>query len=105
MIISPSTIVAAVDNSVSHTFTCSSPIGLNEGGIASLNWLLNGMFLEELNLNNVISFVSIRGSGFGTLTFSRVRLDQNSTSVLCTVHFTSGRVENSRDSALLLVQG
>ena len=102
MIISPSTIVAAVNNSVSHTFTCSSPIGLNEGGIVSLQWLLNG---KELNLTNVISFVSTRGSGFGTLTFVRVRLDQNATSVLCTVHFTSGRVENSSDSALLLVQG
>ena len=105
VIISPPILVAAVNDSRSTTLTCLSPIGLNEGGIASIQWLLNGVLLEDLNLNNVNpTFVSDAG-GFGTLIFSRVRLDQNSTSVLCTVHFMSGRVENSSDSALLLVQG
>ena len=105
VIISPPILVAAVNDSRSTTFTCLSPIGLNEGGIASIQWLLNGVLLEDLNLNNVNpSFVS-DGGGYGTLSFSRVQLDQNSTSVSCTVHFMSGRVETSSDSALLLVQG
>ena len=55
------------------TFTCLSPTGLNEGGIVSLQWLINGVFLEDLNLNNVNSTFA---GGFGTLNFSRVRLDQ-----------------------------
>ena len=101
MIITPPIRVAAVNNSRGTTFTCSSPIGQNEGGIVSIQWLLNGVFLEDLNLNNVNS--SFAG-GFGTLRFSRVRLDQNSTSVSCSVHFTSGHVETSSDS-LLQVQG
>ena len=101
VIITPPILVAAVNDSRSITYTCLSPTGLNEGGIASIQWLLNGVLLEDLNLNNVNS--SFDG-GFGTLIFSRVRLDQNSTSVSCSVNFTSGRVENSSDS-LLLVQG
>ena len=101
VIISPPIFVAAVNDSRSTTFTCLSPIGLNEGGIVSIQWLLNGVFLEELNLNNVNStFVG----GVGTLIFLTVRLNQNSTSVSCSVNFTSGHVENSSDS-LLLVQG
>ena len=103
VIISPPILVAAVNESRSTTFTCLSPIGLNEGGIVSIQWLLNDVLLD--NLNNVNpSFVSDAG-GFGTLSFSRVQLDQNTTSVSCTVHFTSGREETSSDSALLLVQG
>ena len=106
VIISPPILVAAVNDSRSiTTFTCLSPIGLNEGGIASIQWLLNGVLLEDLNLNNVNSAFVSDGGGFGTLSFSRVRLDQNFTSVSCTVHYMSGRVENSSDSALLLVQG
>ena len=53
VIISPPILVAAVDDSRSTTFTCLSPIGLNEGGIASIQWILNGMLLEDLNLSNV----------------------------------------------------
>ena len=105
MIITPPILVAAVNNNRSSTtFTCLSPFGLNEGGIASIQWLINGVFLEDLNLNNVNStFVSGVG-GFGTLIFSRVQLDQNSTSLTCSVNFTSTRVENSNNS-LLLIQG
>ena len=99
--ITPPILVAAVNNNRSTTFTCLSPIDQNEGGIVSIQWLINGVFLEDLNLNNVNS--SFDG-GFGTLIFSRVRLDQNSTSVSCSVNFMSGLVENSSDS-LLLVQG
>ena len=93
--------MAAVNDSRATTFTCLSPISLNEGGIASIQWLLNGILLEDLNLNNVNS--SFAGE-FRTLIFSRVQLDQNSTSVSCSIHFVSGRVENSSDS-LLLLQG
>ena len=67
--ITPPIRVAAVNNSRGTTFTCSSPIGLNEGGVASIQWLINGVFLEELNLNNVNSSFAGR---FGTLRFSRV---------------------------------
>ena len=103
VIITPPIFVAAVNDSRPRptSFTCLSPISRNEGGIASIQWLINGVFLEDLNLNNVNS--SFAG-GFGSLIFSRVQLDQNSTSVSCSVHFTSGRVETSSDS-LLLVQG
>ena len=101
VIITPPISVAAVNDSRSISFTCLSPLGLNEGGVASIQWLINGVFLEDLSLNNVNS--SFAG-GFGTLIFSRVRLDQNSTSVSCSVNFTSGLVETSSDSPLL-VQG
>ena len=101
VIITPPIRVAAVNDSRSISFTCLSPFGLNEDGIVSIQWLINGVFLEDLNLNNVNS--SFAG-GFGTLSFSRVQLDQNSTSVSCSVNFTSGLVETSSDS-LLLVQG
>ena len=104
VIISPPILVAAVNNSRSTTFTCLSPTGLNEGGIASIQWLINGVFLEDLKLNNVNPTFVSDGGGFGTLSFSRVRLDQNSTSVSCSVNFISGHVETSSDS-LLLVQG
>ena len=104
VIISPPILVAAVNNSRSTTFTCLSLFGLNEGGIASIRWLLNGVFLEDLNLNNVNQTFVSDGGGFGTLIFSRVQLDQNSTFLSCTVNFMSGRVETSSDS-LLLVQG
>ena len=99
MIISPPILVAAVNDSSSYTFTCLSPISLNEGGIVSIQWLVNGMLLEDLNLNNVNSTLV---GGFGTLMFSNIQLDQNSTFVLCSIHFVSGRVENSSDSRLLL---
>ena len=101
VIISPPIRVAAVNDSRGTTFTCLTPIGQNEGGIVSIQWLINGVFLEDLNLNNVNPTIAGR---FGSLRFPRVRLDQNSTSVSCSVHFMSGRVENSSDS-LLLVQG
>ena len=100
--ISPPILVAPVDKSTS--FTCLSPIGPNEGGIASIQWLINGMLLEDLDLNNVNSTFVGGAGGFGTLRFSRVRLDQNSTFVSCIVYFMSGRVETSSDS-LLLLQG
>ena len=45
--------MAAVDDSRSTTYTCLSPIGINEGGIASIQWLLDGLLLEDLNLSNV----------------------------------------------------
>ena len=99
VIISPRILVAAVNDSRSTTFTCLSPISLNEGGIASIQWLLNGLLLEDLNLNNVNSIFT---GGVGTLIFSNIRLDQNSTFVLCSIHFVSGRVENSSNSRLLL---
>ena len=99
VIISPPILVAAVNDSRGTTFACLSPISLNEGGIASIQWLINGILLEDLNLNNVNStFVG----GVGTLIFSNILLDQNSTFVLCSIHFVSGRVENSSDSVLLL---
>ena len=101
MIITPPIHVAAVNNNRSSTFTCLSP---TEDGIASLQWLINGVFLEDLNLNNVNSIFVSGVGGFGILTFLRVQLDQNSTSVTCSVNFTSARVENSNDS-LLLIQG
>ena len=98
VIISPPIRVAAVNDSRSISFTCLSP---NGRGIVSIQWLINGVFLEDLNLNNVNSLFA---GGFGTLFFSRVRLDLNSTYVSCSVNFTSGHVETSSDS-LLLVQG
>ena len=105
VIITPSMIVAPVDSNRSYTFTCLSPIEQREGGIASIQWLINGVLLEDLNLTNVNSaFVGGAGDGgFGLLTLSRVQLDQNSTSVTCTVHFMSGRVANF--SVSLLLQG
>ena len=54
VIITPPLLVAPVNNNRSSTtFTCLSPIGQNEGGIVSIQWLLNGVFLEDLNLNNI----------------------------------------------------
>ena len=103
--IDPLRLVAAVDHNGSIDITCQSLTGQSEGGIVSIQWLLNGMLLEDINLNNVISTLVDGVGGFGTLHFSRVRLDQNSTFVSCSVIFMSGRVENSSDSALLLVQG
>ena len=102
VIITPPIRVAAVNDSRSISFTCLSPFGLNEGGIASIQWLINSVFLEDLNLNNVNSSFA---SGFGTLRFSRVQLDQNSTSVSCSVNFTSGLVAETSSDSLLLVQG
>ena len=55
VIIAPPIRVAAVNDSRSISFTCLSPTGQNEGGIASIQWLLNGVFLEDLSLNNVNS--------------------------------------------------
>ena len=100
----PSILVAAVNNSRSYFFNCIPPASQNEDGVVDIRWLINGSLLDDSDLNNVNSaFVSGFG-GFGTLTFSSVRLDQNSTSVSCNVHFVSGHVENSSDS-LLLLQG
>ena len=101
VIITPSMIVAPVDSNRSYTFNCLSPIEQREGSIASIQWLLNGVLLEDLNLTNVNSAFVGGGGGFGALTFSRVRLDQNSTSVTCIVHFMSGRVANLSESLLL----
>ena len=106
--IDPLRLVAAVDHNRSIGITCQSPTGQSEGGVVNIQWRLNGMLLEDINLNNVISTLvdGVGGfGGFGILHFSRVRLDQNSTSVSCSVIFMTGRVENSSDSALLLVQG
>ena len=69
VIISPPIRVEAVNDSRGTTFTCLSPLGLNEGGVASIQWLINGVFLEDLNLNNVNSTFA---GGFGTLIFSRI---------------------------------
>ena len=97
-------IVAPVDSNRSYTFICISPIQQYEGGIASIQWLINGVLLEDLNLTNVNSAFDGGVGGLGILTFSRAWLDQNSTSVTCTVHLMSGHVANSSDS-LLLLQG
>ena len=105
MSIDPLRLVAAVDYNKSIDITCQSLTGQSEGGVVNIQWLLNGMLLEDINLNNVISTFVGGVGGFGTLIFSRVQLNQNSTSVSCIVHLMSGRVENSNDSALLLVQG
>ena len=100
----PSILVAAVNNSRSYCFNCIPPASQNEGGVLDIRWLINGTLLDDSDLNNVNSAFVGGVGGFGTLTFSSVRLDQNSTSVTCSVNFTSGHVENSSDS-LLLVQG
>ena len=102
--LNPSILVAAVNNSRSYFYNCIPTTSQNEGGVVDIRWLLNSTLLDDNDLNNVNSVFVGGVGGFGTLTFSRVRLDQNSTSVTCSVNFTSGRVENSSDS-LLLLQG
>ena len=103
--INPLRLVAAVDHNRSSDINCQTLTGQSEGGVVNIQWLLNGILLEDLNLTNVISTLVDGVGGFGTLHFSRVRLDQNSTSVSCSVIFMTEHVENSSDSALLLVQG
>ena len=102
--IDPSILVAAVNNSRSYFFNCIPTTSQDEGGVVDIRWLINGTLLDDSDLNNVNSAFVGGVGGFGTLTFSSVQLDQNSTSVSCNVHFVSGHVEKSSDS-LLLLQG
>ena len=91
-----------VDSNRSYTFICISPIQQYEGGIASIQWLINGVLLEDLNLTNVNSAFDGGVGGLGILTFSRARLDQNSTSVTCTVHLMSGQRVNVGHSLIIM---
>ena len=67
MSINPLRFVAPVDNDRSYDFTCLPLTGQSEGGIVNIQWLLNGMLLEDINLNNVNSTFVGGDGGFGTI--------------------------------------
>lgn len=78
----------------SHTFTSDT--------ITSVQWLINGMSLEILNLNNVVTDLT---NSIGTLNFTDLPLEYNKTRIRCTVEFSSGRSSSATEAALLNLQG
>ena len=48
----PSILVAAVNNSRSYFLNCIPTTSQNEGGVVDIRWLINGMLLDDSDLNN-----------------------------------------------------
>ena len=78
--------------------------GSLSGTIASVQWLINGTLLEDLNLTNVepdFSEVTSQGS----LVFRNISVEpHNNTIIQCRATFNNGKIVDSNNSTLL-VQG
>ena len=81
----------------SATFRCTASVTSNDF-IESIQWLLNGTLVEDLDLENV------EVSGLGNLRFFMIPGDYNHTSIKCKTNLTSGRAATSR-AGILLIQG
>ena len=69
-----------------------------------IQWLVNGVFLDELELNNVEPLTELIGEGTGRLRFTNISADQNMSIIMCRALLMSGAstVENDATSTLLL---
>lgn len=73
-------------------------------GILSVQWLMNGTELEELNLTDVIvEFDNMRTTG--NLLFTDLPLAFNGTTIQCRVTLSSGSEAVSGNMFILLIQG
>ena len=70
--------------------------------ISSVQWIVNGSALEDLNMDTSIYASSSAGGGF--LTFSNVPLHYSGTSVQCVLTFPDDTTSSS-NTATLHVQG
>ena len=85
------------------TFSCFPLVATNVVGI---QWLVNGVLLDELELPNVeTEFAILTSTRIGTLTFSRISPDQNMTSIRCRAMFRSGGLSALSRNSTLLLQG
>ena len=71
--------------------------------IASVEWLINGTGLEDLNLTNVVTEFS-ELTGQGILLFNDVSVEYNNTNIQCRATLSNGDTVNSWTSTLV-VQG
>ncbi len=84
------------DNTIYYCWSSSGTI------ITSVQWLINGTRLEDLNLTNVETEFS-QLSRLGYLSFSDISVEYNNTNIQCRATF-NGETLNSNNSTLL-VQG
>ena len=92
----PGEFVTILGGAASYTCTTS---GVSDDFIESVQWLVNGTLLQDLELDNVVVTAA------GELRFFMVTVDYNVTSIWCRANLTSGNVSTSGDASLLLVQG
>lgn len=74
------------------------------GNITSIQWLVNGTHVEDLNLSNVTTAFD---SGIGKLSFHYVPVEYNATRITCEANISSmgtGLIIGTQE-AHLLVQG
>lgn len=85
-------------------FNCVLPTASTDE-ITDVEWVLNGSTYLE-NLGNVIPEFSDIGNGRGVLTFMRVPLEYNATTVQCMATISPHRPEGGASPVLtLIVQG
>lgn len=83
------------------TFQCSS---LSSEVFTSVRWLVNGTFLENLNLPNTEALF-FDDVGVGFLRFQNIEVSFNMTSIRCIATLSSGGGQFSSSSTLILLQG
>lgn len=87
-------------------FNCLSLSGCDDR-ILDIQWLVNGILLENTNLTNVnttLVFLSNCGVRVGILSFTNIPLEYNVTSISCRAELNSGRNITAR-TVVLLLQG
>ena len=103
-VIAPSEVVSTRNGNA--TFTCF-PI-FDVTNVDGIQWLVNGVLLDELELTNVEAYFTILASTrVGTLTFSSISPDQNMTSIRCRAMLHSGGLSALiySDNSTLVLQG
>ena len=83
------------------TFTCLL-VTASHDSFRSIQWLLNGSELSTLGVDNPFDNFEALGSGVGTLTFIRVPLEYNDTTIQCRGQLALGRNPTSNGVTLLL---
>ena len=77
--------------------------------IASVVWLINGSLLQDLTLDNVRDALLFEEGNTviqgGSLTFTGVPVEYNTTTIQCLVKYSTGNAMGSENTSVLLIQG
>ena len=100
--ISPPEVVSTRNGNA--TFTCFPLFDVTN--VDGIQWLVNGVVVEELELTNVeTEFAILESTRIGTLTFSSISPDQNITSIKCRAMLSFGGLSALSGNSILLLQG
>ncbi len=74
----------------------------NGYAIKSIEWIINGSQLEDLNLQNVEAQFTSTGGGLGLLKITAVPIQFNTTEIQCRASFNGGQFTSNMASILII---